>query len=119
MAVDLGSYRAGWRARYAAEQAALAVRHKRAWRVARLAARLLKEQFGATRVALFGSTLHQDRFTPWSDVDIAVWGLAPADTFKAVAAVTWLDEEIAVDMVDVTTCRPAVRAVIEHESVAL
>ncbi|WP_412709816.1 hypothetical protein [Atrimonas thermophila] len=34
---------------------------------------------------LFGSLVHEECFTLWSDVDLAVWGLRPEDTFKAMA----------------------------------
>lgn len=46
-------------------------RWEQAWEVARAAARLLREQLGATRVVVFGSLAHRAWFTPWSDIDLA------------------------------------------------
>ena len=62
-------------------------RKKRAWELADLAAILLKTQFNATKVVVFGSLVRQDCFTLWSDVDIAAWGISSNDTFRAMGAV--------------------------------
>ncbi len=50
-------------------------------------------------------------FTPWSDVDIAAWGIRPEDTFRAIGAVLDVDSEIEVNL---GACRASVREVIEH-----
>jgi hypothetical protein len=57
---ELEAYREAWRRRWAEEEARRARRQERAWAVARAAARLLKERFGARRVRAFGSLP-----TPW------------------------------------------------------
>ena len=46
-------------------------RWQKAQRLARQAAKILREEFGASRVLLFGSAVRQSWFTPWSDVDPA------------------------------------------------
>jgi hypothetical protein len=46
----------------------VAERWQRAWEVARRAADLLRERFGATRVVAFGSLAHRGWFTSWSDL---------------------------------------------------
>ncbi len=73
-----------WRRRQATERE----RNRRLAQQARLdamrIAAMLREQFGATRIILFGS-LVTDRFTAGSDIDLAVDGLAPADYFPALA----------------------------------
>jgi uncharacterized protein len=46
-------------------------RHDRAWQLARQAAALLKNEYGTSRVVLFGSLTHPDRFNLRSDVDLA------------------------------------------------
>jgi len=53
-------------------------RRRRAWSAAREAAELLRSRYGARRVLAFGSLVTPDRFTPWSDIDLAVEGVAPA-----------------------------------------
>jgi len=94
-------------------------RRELAWQVARRAARLLKDEFKATRVVVFGSLVRGDCFTPWSDVDLAAWGIAPEDTLRAMGMVLDLDNEIEVNLVDVSACRPSLLAVIERDGVEL
>lgn len=116
---ELAVYRATAQRRCARAQEELAQRRARAWGIARQVAQLLKEQFGATRVVLFGSLARAGAFTRWSDVDLAVWGLRPEDTFHAVAALVGFDPEIQVNVVDITSCRAAVREAIECEGIEL
>jgi predicted nucleotidyltransferase len=117
---DIGAYRTTAQRQKAREQQALERRHKRAWDLARGAATLLREHFGASRVVVFGSLIHAGCFTLWSDVDIAAWGIAPHDTFRAIGAVHDLaTEDMAVNLVDVGACRPTIFAVIEQEGVDL
>ena len=116
---EMAVYRATARRRWEREQEALARRRKRAWALARRAAQLLKEEFGATRVVVFGSLVHEGCFTLWSDVDIAAWGIAPEDTFRAMGAVMDLGGDIEINLVDMGACRPSIRAVIEREGVEL
>ena len=92
-------------------------RMKTAWRLARKAAKLLREQYHAERVAVFGSLLHEKRFTPWSDVDIAAWGIPADQTFRAIGTVMDLDSSIGINLVDINTCLPSMRKVIEAEAV--
>ena len=92
-----------------------------AWDVARRAARLLKEQFGASKVVVFGSLVRRAWFTPWSDVDLAVWGI-PADRFfRAVGAVQDLGAGTGynVDVVDPAECNPEMLRSIQTEGIEL
>jgi predicted nucleotidyltransferase len=115
----LAIYRATAQRRREQEKADLARRWEQAWTTARQAAQFLKEQFKATRIVVFGSLAHQSGFTRWSDADIAVWGIAPEDTFRAIGAVMDLDTEIPVNLVDVNTCRPSLLRVIEQDGIDL
>lgn len=101
------------------EQQELAHREKKAWEIAGRVATLLKEQFGATRVVVFGSLVHKGCFTRWSDVDIAAWGISTDDTLRAIGAVIGIDTQIEVNLVDVGVCRPSLLSVIEQEGVDL
>ena len=67
----------------------------------------------------FGSLVHEGWFTPWSDVDIAAWGIQPKDTFRAIGVVMDVSREIEVNLVDVGACSPSLRAAIEREGVEL
>lgn len=75
------------------------IRQERGWEVARRAAGLLRERFGASRVVVFGSLLRPEVFDERSDVDLAVWGVADKKYLRAVSAVTALDREISVDLI--------------------
>jgi predicted nucleotidyltransferase len=112
---EIARYREAARHRWEGEQHDLARRQAHAWEVARRAAVLLKERFGATRVVVFGSLRHRGCFTRWSDIDLAAWGLRPEDTFRAMGAVADVDADITVQLVDVSVCRPSLLAVIERE----
>jgi len=92
-------------------------RMKKAWKLARKAAKVLREKYHAERVAVFGSLLHETRFTPWSDVDIAAWGLPPEQTFRAIGAVMDLDPSLEINLVDVNACSPSLLKAIEQEAV--
>jgi predicted nucleotidyltransferase len=93
------------------------VRMKQAWKLAKKAAKILREQYHAKRVVVFGSLLHETRFTKWSDVDIAVWGIPPDQTFRAIGAVMDLDSSLEINLVDVNTCTPSLLKSIEREAV--
>ena len=83
------------------------------------AARLLRERYAAQRVVLFGSLVHEGRFTLHSDVDLAVWGIPWPDYPHALGDVLDLDPEIEINLVDVASCRPAILATIEKEGIEL
>ncbi len=68
---------------------------------------------------VFGSLVRPGCFTPWSDVDIAAWGLSPKDTFRAIGAMMDLDTDIEINLVDIGTCRPELLIFIEREGIEL
>ncbi len=108
-------YRTSALRRQEKEREAMTRRKEQAWKAARGAARLLRDQFHATRVVVFGSLAHEGCLNRWSDVDIAAWGIPPELTFQAIGAVLYLDESIEINLVDINTCKPSLLAVIEHE----
>lgn len=94
-------------------------RYKRAMRLARQAAVLLRQDFGARRVALFGSLASRSSFTLWSDIDLAVWGIPAERFYAAVAAVTGLSAEFKIDLVDAEACKASLRSAIDQQGVDL
>jgi len=114
---ELHSYQRAALRRQAAEQQQLAQRRARGWEQARQAAAKLKAVFGVEQVMVFGSLTHADRFTQWSDIDLAVWGLTDQNWLQASLAVRVGDIEL--NLVDVQTCTPEVLASIEREGVRL
>ena len=87
--------------------------------LAQRAAALLKADFGASRVAVFGSVLKPHLFHERSDVDLAVWGLDERLYLRALAAVLDLVPDISVDLVEVEQARAELRQVIERDGVSL
>jgi predicted nucleotidyltransferase len=105
--------------RQSATHSQLERRRKQALQVARQAASLLRKEFDATKVVLFGSLAIPGNFTLWSDIDIAVFGV-PADLFyAAVAAITGLSAVFKVDLVDAETCKPSLRDAIDRDGITL
>jgi predicted nucleotidyltransferase len=115
----MAGYCEGARRRQRDEERALAAREERAWAVARQVAARLRRRFPVERIVVFGSLIHPGCFTPWSDVDIAIWGLRPEDTFRAIGLAMDADAEIAVNLVDAAACRASLLVVIEREGVDL
>jgi predicted nucleotidyltransferase len=99
--------------------ARMGLRREKAWELARKATKVLREHYHAKRVAVFGSLLHEARFTEWSDIDIAAWGIAPDQTFHAIGTVFELDSTIEINLVDVNICSPSLLKKIEEEAVDL
>ncbi|WP_338826119.1 nucleotidyltransferase family protein [Neomoorella thermoacetica] len=97
----------------------LTERYKEAWQVATRAAAILKERYGAQKVVAFGSLVDRSRFTRWSDVDLAAWGIPYDRFYAAVGAVTGLSEKFKVDLVDPEDCRESLHRAIESEGVEL
>lgn len=81
--------------------------------VARECARILKQQFGADRVVLFGSMLDPECMWWGSDIDLAVWGLPEDDLFKAGAAIE-RGHDFAIDLVEVQYAKPHILSAIEQ-----
>ena len=76
-------------------------------------ARILKEEFGATKVVLFGSMLNPERMTWRSDIDLAVWGLPESDFFRAGAAIE-RGHDFSIDLVEVQHARLHILKAIEQ-----
>ena len=69
--------------------------YERAWEAAREAAHILKGRFGADRVRVFGSLVHEEMLHSGSDIDLAVEGLRPIDYWEALASVMFLDDQLS------------------------
>ncbi len=118
-AEQMAQYKRTARARWQAEREQRDARRERAWQFVRRAATLLKHEYGVQRVMLFGSLTHPDRFTLWSDVDLAAWGLTSANWLRAMGAVRGLSDDIELNLVDVACCSPELLAAIERDGVLL
>ncbi len=94
-------------------------RRQAAWLIARRAARLLKEEFGATRVVAFGSLAHGAWFGPRSDIDLAVEGIPPQAFWRAWCALDRLDATVEIDLVPIESAPDRLRDEITYQGVAL
>jgi predicted nucleotidyltransferase len=109
-----------WLRRASEQQKGLAEeRLTRAWQVAHTAAQILRERYGVSRVRVFGSLLEPSRFHADSDVDLAVEGLASSDYWDALADILFLDDEITIDLIEASSCPPAIWATVERKGVDL
>lgn len=114
---QMASYREGARRRRLREQQELARRRERALALARQAAAVLREDFRAERVVLFGSLARGGVFDTHSDVDLAVWGLDNRKYLRALACLLDLDPTIEIDLVMAEDASPALLAIIEQEGI--
>ena len=78
----------------------------------------LKTRFSATRVVLFGS-LARHEFHPWSDIDIAVWGIPENLYFRAVAFACGYSGTFKVELVDGADCTADLYRSIVEEGVEI
>ncbi|MDX2255517.1 MAG: nucleotidyltransferase domain-containing protein [Pseudanabaenaceae cyanobacterium bins.39] len=92
------SYILAARKREQARQESLRQLQSRGIETAKQAARILRQQFRATRVVLFGSML-QPKIHADSDIDLAVWNLSKSDYFQAIGKLQGLSE-FAIDLIE-------------------
>jgi uncharacterized protein len=107
------------RRRRAKQGVEISSRRRRAMLAARKAAKLLKSEFGAKEVILFGSLARRAGFTRWSDIDLASRGIPSERYLTAMDTVLHMSPEFKIDLVELETCRPAMRQSIEKEGKSL
>jgi predicted nucleotidyltransferase len=109
-----------WQAaeRYTEDSDAVA-RRGRAMEVSREAARVLKKEYGATRVVLFGSLARSSLFAPTSDIDLYAEGIPGDLFFEAEAEIEEIAKGFKVDLVETKECPPQLLREIEDEGIDL
>jgi len=109
-----------WQAmeRYKMDQDLISYRD-RALSIARMAAVVLKERFGAKRVVLFGSLAQDAWLTPWSDIDLCADGIPFESFFRAEAEIESIASGFKVDFLDFRECSPDLLKRIEKEGIEL
>ena len=73
---------------------------QRAWETARRLATVLYRDFGATKVAVFGSLTEPKRFRQNSDIDILVWGVSYDKCLDALWETKGLNPEFKIDIIN-------------------
>jgi uncharacterized protein len=110
-------YRESARRREEFNRIELDTRRKRGWELAHQAADILKKEFGAERVVVFGSLLSADLFHRQSDIDLGGWNIQ--DLSGAAARLVDLDASFDFDLVSVEDIHPELLAVINAEGIEL
>ena len=119
MQIDISPYIVRFKQREKVRRAALRKRHDKAWELARTAVELLRNTYGAKRVAVFGSVAQVELFHHGSDVDLVLWGLHPGQYFRVVGQLQALDPAIPIDLVMFEEAPESLRIVILKEGVDL
>ncbi len=109
-AAQIQVYRHTAKMRQQQHLAQLAQHRLHGFAIAQTAAQMLKSEFQAERVVVFGSLLN-DTFHESSDLDLAVWGLPPRRYFAAVGKLLALSD-FAVDLVEAERASPEILAAI-------
>ncbi len=94
-------------------------RRRGAWAVALQAARLLKAEYSASQVLVFGSLAHGRWFGPRSDIDMAVAGIAPEVFWPAWRALDQIDRALEIDLIALEAAPDALRRQIMMEGIEL
>jgi predicted nucleotidyltransferase len=115
MTDSLSTYRETMRRREARARRAQELRRQKARATARRVARFLRDEYGASRVVLFGSMARGGRLGPRSDVDLAVWGLDAEDYYEAVGRVQDVDGNARVDLVRMEDASDSLRKEVRRE----
>lgn len=115
---EMAVFRQTLNQRQAQTEQALRQRYGLAQQTVEAATQLLKQEFSANPVILFGSLLDQSRFHLTSDLDLAVGGLPPLDYFIAVAKLQDLSP-FKIDLVQIDHCKPSLKAAILEQGKVL
>lgn len=92
---------------------------ERAWETARRLATVLYRDFGATKVAVFGSVTEPKRFTQNSDIDIVVWGVSYNKCLDALWETKGLSTEFKIDIINFKSIDSLFRERILSEAIPI
>jgi predicted nucleotidyltransferase len=94
-------------------------KYEKAWREAKKAAKILKEDYGAKEVFVFGSLTDKSRFHINSDIDLAETGIPDEKFYAAVGALIRLVKNFKVDLVDANDCKETLKKAIRKEGIKI
>jgi predicted nucleotidyltransferase len=95
------------------------IRYEHAWEKAKNAAKILKEDYAAKRVFVYGSLLKKELFDDSSDIDLAVEGIPEARFYKAVGEITKVIDTYNIDIVDYENCKSFLSDAIKKEGIEI
>lgn len=116
---EMLAYRATAQQREDQERQEQMLRIQRALSLAQEAAKLLRKDFKARQVILFGSLARRDFFHKRSDIDLVVTGVKSQDFWRAWSALDRLGSEFEIDLIDLETASPRLRSIIKQEGIEL
>ncbi len=92
---------------------------QRAWAVAHRLATVLYQDYGASKVAVFGSLAERERFTKYSDIDIVVWGVSYNRCLDALWGTEDLGSEFKIDITNFKTINRSFRERILSQAIPI
>ena len=92
---------------------------QRAWETAHRLATVLYRDFGATKVAAFGSLTEPERFTEHSDIDIVVWGVSYNKCLDALWETKGLNPEFKIDIINFKSINSLFRERILNQAIPI
>ncbi len=110
---QLGRYRTRLQQRLEQRKQEQLQRQERGWQVARQAAKILKSEWNASKVVLFGSMLETRKIHAHSDIDLAVWNLPEDDYDLTFANLLDINPEFLIDLVEIQHAKPGIMNAIE------
>jgi predicted nucleotidyltransferase len=85
---------------------------------AKTLAKVLKRDFAAKIVKVFGSISRGD-YHRHSDIDLAAWGIPAPDFYRAVSFVTGYSRKWKIDLIDAEDCKESLKKSLDLEGVEL
>jgi len=112
--------KATWKKRELRKQELEKTRRDHAWKCAKKAAALLKENYGIKKLWLFGSLVSGKHFTVHSDIDLFVEGFpAEADFWVALGQAENATAPFPLNLILEENARPGIKEKVRKEGVLL
>ncbi len=92
---------------------------QRAWEAAHRIATVLYQDYGASKVAVFGSLAERENFTRNSDIDIVVWGVSYNQCLDALWDTEGLSSEFKIDLINFKTLNKLFRARVLNQAILI
>lgn len=92
---------------------------QRAWTVAHRLAAVLYQDYGASKVAVFGSLAEREWFTEHSDIDIVVWGVSYNRCLDALWDTEGLGSEFKIDIINFKSINMSFRERILSQAIPI
>jgi predicted nucleotidyltransferase len=90
-----------------------------AWKIVHKISSLLRDRYRTKQIIVFGSLTNKERFTRYSDIDLAISGLTFKQFYQAVDDIELIAHDFKVDLVNLDRCRQAISERINREGLAI